>query len=99
MPKERTTEAAWSDKYKRWSIKVRQDGQRKAFYSSTPGRRGKFEAERKADAWLADNCREAPKDILFDELTDLYLAHIRVGNCHANLKKQTSVINAHLLPR
>ena len=99
MPKERTTEAAWSDKYKRWSIKVQRDGQRKAFYSSTTGRRGKFEAERKADAWLADNCRQTPKDILFDELTDLYLAHIRVGNGHANLKKQTSVINAHLLPR
>ena len=33
---------------------MQKDGQRKYFYSSTPGRTGQREANRKADAWLED---------------------------------------------
>lgn len=36
----------------RWRIDVQQDGRRKSFYSSTPGRTGQREANRKADQWL-----------------------------------------------
>ncbi len=48
----RTNTAKWSEKEKRWKINVQQGGQRRSFYSSTPGRTGQREAQRKADEWL-----------------------------------------------
>ncbi|MEG1758757.1 MAG: hypothetical protein RR235_09975, partial [Oscillospiraceae bacterium] len=65
----RKNEAAWVDSRKRWQINVQSDGERKTFSSSTSGKKGKIEAERKADRWmeshLADeNCRI---NILFDK--------------------------------
>ena len=50
----RTNTAQWEEKYQRWRIAVQKDGVRKQFYSSTPGRTGQREANRKADAWLED---------------------------------------------
>lgn len=50
----RTNTARWNDKRNRWEIKVQQDGVRKMFTSSTPGRTGQREANAKADAWLDD---------------------------------------------
>ncbi len=48
----RVNTATWSDKYKRWQVNVQQDGVRRSFYSSTPGRTGQHEANAKADQWL-----------------------------------------------
>lgn len=48
----RTNTAVWMEKYQRWQIKVQKDGERKTFYSSTKGRTGQREANRKADQWL-----------------------------------------------
>ena len=48
----RTNTAAWDEKRKHWRISVQKDGERKNFYSSTPGRAGQREANKKADAWL-----------------------------------------------
>lgn len=50
----RTNSAVWQEAYSRWRVAVQKDGQRKYFYSSTPGRTGQREANRKADAWLED---------------------------------------------
>ena len=50
----RTNTAQWEEKYQRWRIAVQKDGVRKQFYSSTPGRTGQREANRKADSWLED---------------------------------------------
>lgn len=61
MPQTRKTEAIWIDAQSRWQIKVQVSGKRKAFYSFTPGRKGKIEAERKADAWLDDGASEDPR--------------------------------------
>lgn len=52
MKKQRTSEATWNESQGRWCIRVQSDGVRKAFYSSKPGKKGKIEAERKADEWL-----------------------------------------------
>lgn len=49
---ERKNEAAWMESQQRWQIKVQQNGDRKTFYSTKPGKKGKVEAEKKADAWL-----------------------------------------------
>lgn len=51
----RTNTASWDEKNKRWRIAVQKDGVRKNFYSSTPGRNGQREANRKADDWLERN--------------------------------------------
>ena len=48
----RKNEAIWIEKSQRWQIKVQKDGKRKAFYSTKSGKKGKIEAEKKADAWL-----------------------------------------------
>ncbi len=48
----RTNTAIWLDKYQRWQVNVQKEGERKSFYSFTPGRKGQREANAKADAWL-----------------------------------------------
>lgn len=50
----RTNSAVWQEAYSRWRVAVQKDGVRRYFYSSTPGRTGQREANRKADAWLED---------------------------------------------
>lgn len=50
--KQRLSEAIWDDERERWCCRVTLDGKRRAFYSTMPGRKGKREAERKADDWL-----------------------------------------------
>lgn len=50
----RVNTATWNERQKRWRINVQKDGERKTFYSSTPGRRGQREANSKADLWLDD---------------------------------------------
>lgn len=53
MPQKlRRAEAIWFDNLKRWQINVQCDGIRKTFTSSIPGRKGKHDAENKADDWL-----------------------------------------------
>lgn len=93
---ERTNEAVWSDKYSRWTIKVQRDGERKAFYSSKPGRKGKLEAERKADDWITEG--QLNNTMRFGELADLYLESIDTGNGTAHKTKQASIIRTWLLP-
>lgn len=48
----RKNEARWIEARERWQINVQQDGERRTFTSKTPGKKGKVEAERKADAWM-----------------------------------------------
>ena len=48
----RQNEASWIESNNRWQINVQRNGQRKTFTCSTPGKKGKIEAERKADKWL-----------------------------------------------
>lgn len=48
----RRNEAKWAEAKGYWRITVQQGGERKEFYSKLAGRRGKLEAEYKADIWL-----------------------------------------------
>lgn len=57
--KERLSEAVWDENQNRWCCRVMVNYKRRAFYSSIPGRKGKREAERKADAWIADGAIDA----------------------------------------
>lgn len=45
---------------KRWKINVMKEGVRRSFYSSTPGRKGKAEAEAKAIEWLDSHSMSDP---------------------------------------
>lgn len=51
----RTNTAKWVEARQRWQINVQKDGKRKTFTSSTVGRTGQREANKKADIWLDSN--------------------------------------------
>ena len=89
MKRERKNEAIWLSKENRWCLQIQLDGRRKKFYSSTEGKRGKIEAERKADEWLqretfAESMRV--QDVFFDFITELkeqdmyYQQYESIGN-------------------
>lgn len=72
MAKKRNTEARWIESRQRWQINVTgEDGERKTFVSSKAGRKGKLEAERKADEWLEDGSRE---NIRMEEAWERFIA-------------------------
>ncbi len=48
----RKNEAKWVEAKEHWRIAVQSNGERREFYSKITGRRGKLEAEYKADIWL-----------------------------------------------
>lgn len=54
----RKNEAKWIEKAQRWQINVQKNGVRRTFVDSDPGRKGKINAERKADLWLKEELRD-----------------------------------------
>lgn len=72
---ERKNEAVWLEKYGRWQIKVQVEGERRTFTSKVPGRKGKIEAEKKADAWLATGTRNS--NARFGQVWDTYLNRLK----------------------
>lgn len=71
----RTAQARWIEDKQHWKVNVQADGStRKSFYSSTPGKRGKSEAERKADEWLDANC---PDNIKFGAAWKQYIEKVK----------------------
>lgn len=76
--KERNNEARWIESSERWQINVQCKGVRKTFVSSKPGRKGKLEAERKADNWLAKGLADEASKVAL--LLDMYLDDMRMRN-------------------
>lgn len=70
----RKNEAKWYDSAKRWQIKIQKDGERRTFFSSTKGTKGKIAAEKAADAWLESGL--ASESTKCGELLDAYFGHI-----------------------
>lgn len=97
MTEPRKNEAQWQKNYSRWAIKVQRSGTRRSFYSTKPGRKGKLEAERKADTWLNQQCQK--DNIRFGELSRMFLASIDTGNGTAHKVKLESIIRIWLMPR
>ena len=81
----RTNTAVWMEKQKRWQIKVQKDGERRSFYSSTPGRTGQREANAKADAWLDDNVQNTTQRV--KELYDQYIEEKKMTTSKSNWDK------------
>ena len=72
----RVNTAKWDTKRGHWKINVQKDGERRSFYSSTPGRTGQREANAKADAWLESDLKSSTvrvKDVFDDYLETLKL--------------------------
>lgn len=92
----RRTEAAWVESRQRWQIKVTDDdGNRKMFVSSKPGKKGKLEAERKADEWLSEGEKEK---IRFEEAWERFVADRKKYCGEAWVQKIESIGKTWLLP-
>ena len=92
--KTRANEAKWDEKNQRWRISVQRDGIRRSFYSSVPKKTGKVIAEQKADEWLKYGDPE--REVIFEELRDSYIAHLRTANGTAHKKREEDTIRLYL---
>lgn len=92
----RKNEASWVESRKRWQINVQSDGIRRTFSSSTPGRKGKIEAERKADKWLEE--KTVSDNTRCDVLLDKFLGRIKATTSRANWRPMESRISNHIRP-
>lgn len=80
MAIDRRAEAAWIESKSYWEIKVQKDGTRKSFRSSLTGRKGKHEAEAKADKWLATGLAEMRLQAAWDAFLKWQKDHNGTGN-------------------
>ena len=97
MPKpQRKNEAIWMEESNRWRIRVQARGKRKAFYSSAPGRKGKIEAERKADEWLDNGGSDDPR---LEAVHADYLAEVKRTTGSGNYRNAEQLWRLYLLPR
>ncbi len=100
---ERYAEAIWYESRKRWQVNVQIDGVRKTFTSSTPGRKGKIEAEKKADQWVpppkvATNPKISP-EARFWSAYELFLEDVKVRTGESNYANTDSIGRIWLKPR
>jgi len=94
MPR-RQNEAVWISSRERWQINVQRNGQRKTFTCGTPGRKGKIEAERKADKWLETMSNDT---ISFPEAWNLFIQDKRESTGSANFDKLDSIYRVWFEP-
>lgn len=94
MASSRRSEAIWIESKAYWEIKVQKNGHRKSFRSSIKGRKGKHEAEGKADVWLASGT----EDMRFDKAYELFLADQAEHTGTANHRKHEYIGKLYLLP-
>ncbi len=89
MKKTILAEARWEEKWHRWKINVSVEGQRRSFYSSVPGRKGKKEAEEKAQLW-ADT--RSGKDMRLDVAVGAWLDYKRLHVSSSTFRSQKGFI-------
>lgn len=89
----RRSEAIWISDKSYWMVKVQRQGVRKAFYSSLHGRKGKHEAESKADEWLELGL----ETMRFPQAWDEFIAAKRASTSRSNVLK-LEWAGAHIKP-
>lgn len=97
--KQRTNEAKWSKSENRWRISVTNgDGVRKVFCSATgvSTRKGKLEAERKADEWLESGL--GSKTLKVQDAFSLYLEHLKQTTSQGNWMPADSISRTWIFP-
>lgn len=92
----RTNTAQWYEKYQRWQIQVQKDNERRTFYSSTPGRNGQREANRKADAWLDDGIDKV--NLKVSALFDDFLSYKQASTSKSNWRQIQSIGDTWVKP-
>ena len=90
-----TSSARWNEKKSIWQINVQKNKVRKSFYSSTPGRRGKAEAENKAREWLESNNEDDP---IFSRAWELYCEDRKLSVGTSGQVSDRCIGNVWLLP-
>lgn len=91
----RTNTASWDEKNKRWRIAVQKDGVRKNFYSSTPGRNGQREANRKADDWLE---KDIQKRIRSNDALDIFIENVKERTSFSNYDVEERRVRLYIKP-
>lgn len=93
---ERKNEAAWVESRQRWQINVQVDGKRRTFTSSTPGKKGKAEAERKAETWLREPT--VNDQTRAGKLLDAYTAHLKATASTTHYSQYEGSIRRYISP-
>ena len=94
MASQRRSEAAWIEVRQRWQINVQKDGQRRTFTSSIKGRKGKHDAETKADEWL----ESGTVDMRFPQAWETYISQKTSTTGHAGMQNLGYIYKLYLLP-
>lgn len=97
----RKTEAYWNEKLQRWQINVQKDGKRKTFVCSAANcnknsKKGKIEAERKADMWL-ENVQINNNDRI-DNLIEKYKNKLMRSTTQSHYRQYFSILKNHIQP-
>ena len=92
----RKNEARWIEDRARWQINVQKNGERKTFTSKTPGKKGKAEAERKADNWLEDSITAVNSRV--GKLLDEYSKYLEDGTSYGHARQYKGYIEHHIRP-
>lgn len=92
----RRSEAAWNDAKSYWQINVQKDGTRRSFYSSLKGRKGKHEAEAKADDWLANGAHAS--DMKLADAWKIYITDLEKRSSKANYKSHECAGRLYIVP-
>lgn len=92
----RTNTAKWMEKQQRWQINVQKDGVRKSFYSSTPGRTGQREANKKADLWLDEGVEN--QKVKVSEAYAEYLKIVKETTSERNYTPKEQRWRCHIEP-
>jgi integrase len=90
----RTTTAKWTGN--RWRIDVRKDGERRSFYSSTPGKVGQREANSKADRWLESGTIDENRRVI--SLWEEYLESVKASSGTSNYEQIRKSGENYILP-
>lgn len=94
MATQRRAEAAWMDSKGYWEIKVQKNGTRKSFRSSLKGRKGKHEAEAKADKWLESGGSE----MRFADAWSIFMEDQKRRTRKGNWAKHEQYFNNYIMP-
>ena len=95
MASQRRSEAAWIEARQRWQINVQKDGQRRTFTSSIKGRKGKHDAETKADEWL----ESGTVDMRFPQAWDAFLDDQKAHTGASNYAKHECYGRLYIVPQ
>lgn len=95
----RTNTAKWIDEKQVWRIDVQKNKVRRSFYSSTPGRAGQREANRKADEWLErEEGTKERENITFLEASQKWEASLKQRTSKAHWRPAISRIENWAIP-